>query len=345
MSLYLFITLTSLIIHAILIIPFINFLYKIKFQRVKQRTTDAFDKPTPIFDKFHQHKSGTPVGGGLLIVGVSVLLLFFFLWCFSFFDIPITTVYPSVSLEVLLIMFTFFSFALLGLYDDLKKIFSWEKKHFFGMRLRLKLIVEIVLALAISLALYFGLKITFIHIPFFGTHEVSYLYILFATFVIVGFANAVNITDGLDGLSSGCMLIALLSFWAVVHSIIDVPLSIFIAVWIGGLISFLYFNIYPSRIFLGDAGALAFGATFAVIGLMLGKPFALTIIGGVFILEIMTSFLQLMSKRYRGKKIFEVAPLHLLLQFKGWEEPKIVMRFWMLALVFALCGLMIAFMK
>ena len=140
-------------------------------------------------------------------------------------------------------------------------------------------------------------------------------------------------------------MIALLSFWTVARSIIDIPLSIFIAVWIGGLIAFLYFNTYPARIFLGDAGALSFGATFAVLGLILGKAFALPIIGGIFVIEITSSFIQLMSKKYRGKKYFQAAPVHLLLQYMGWEEPKIVMRFWLISLVFALVGLMIAFMK
>ena len=111
------------------------------------------------------------------------------------------------------------------------------------------------------------------------------------------------------------------------------------------MIAFLYFNIYPARLFLGDTGALSFGATFAVVGLILGKSFALPIIGGIFVIEIATSFIQLISKKYLKKKFFEVAPLHLLLQHKGWEEPKIVMRFWVFSIVFALFGLMIAFLK
>jgi phospho-N-acetylmuramoyl-pentapeptide-transferase len=96
---------------------------------------------------------------------------------------------------------------------------------------------------------------------------------------------------------------------------------------------------------LGDAGALSFGATFAVIGLILGKTFALPIIGGIFVLEVTSSFIQLMSKRFRGKKVFPVAPLHLYFQMRGWEEPKVVMRMWIFGILFALFGLMIAFMK
>ncbi len=345
MSLYLYITIISLIIHFVLIVPFINFLYIKKFQRAKQNTRDAFDKPTPIFDKYHQHKSGTPVGGGILVILITTILTLFFLGSFRFFGIYTHSNYPSIVWEVAIILFTFLSFALLGVYDDLNKIFFWEKKQFFGMRLRMKLIIEIILAMIISIALYSALGISIIHIPFFGVFDFSYFYILFSAFVIVAFANAVNITDGLDGLASGVLMIALFSFWAVARSIIDVPLSIFIAVWVGGLLAFLYFNIFPARIFLGDTGALSFGATFAVIGLLLGKAFALPIIGGIFFLEILSSLIQLLSKRYRKKKVFPAAPLHLLLQYFGWEEPKIVFRFWLFSIIFALFGLMIAFLK
>jgi phospho-N-acetylmuramoyl-pentapeptide-transferase len=316
-----------------------------KFQRAKQETKDAFDKPTPIFDKYHQHKSGTPVGGGILLVALTTGLFLFFYMSFYFFNLNVHTNFSSVFFEVALILFSFISFAFLGIFDDLNKILFWDKKNFFGLRLRVKLFVEIILALIISIGIYYGLEVSFIHVPFFGVFDLSYFYIIFSAFVIVAFANAVNISDGLDGLSSGAMMIALLAFWSIARSIIDVPLSIFIAVWIGGLIAFLYFNIYPARIFLGDTGALAFGATFAVIGLILGKAFTLPIIGGIFFIEIISSLLQLMSKRYLKKKLFHAAPLHLLLQYLGWEEPKIVMRFWVGGIIFALIGLMIAFLK
>lgn len=345
MSLYFYIVFISLTIHFILIVPFINFLYKNKIKRVDQSTKDAFDKPTPIFDSYNKCKTGIPVGGGILILVITSLLTLFFVLSFKVFNIYTHTNYPSIFLELAIILFTFISFGLLGVYDDLNKIFLWRSKHFFGLRLRLKLVVEIILAVIISFALFFGLQIRIVYVPFFGVFDLSFFYIIFSSFVIIAFANAINITDGLDGLASGTLLIALISFWTVARSIIDVPLSIFIAVWIGGMIAFTYFNIYPARIFLGDTGALSFGATFAVIGLLLGKSFALPIIGGVFVIEIATSFIQLISKKYLGKKAFKVAPLHLYLQFKGWEEPKIVMRFWILSIIFALFGLMIAFLK
>lgn len=345
MSIFLFATAISFLLNFSLIVPFIDFLYKMKLQRQDQKTMDAFDKPTPIFDKYHRHKRGTPIGGGLLLVATTVFLFSFFSFLFLFFKIPIRTNFPSFLSETKIILFTFIGFALLGAYDDLSKIFFWKEKKFFGLRMRHKLIIEIVLALIISWWLMTELKINIVHIPFLDVYNLSYLYLPFAAFVIVAFANAVNVTDGLDGLASGVLMIALAGFWAVASSFLDMPTAIFIAVWLGGLIAFLYFNIYPARIILGDTGALSFGATFAVVGLILGKVFSLPIIGGVFVIEIGSSLIQLLGKRYLKKKIFPVSPFHLYLQYKGWEEPKIVMRLWLVSILFTVFGLMLAFMR
>jgi phospho-N-acetylmuramoyl-pentapeptide-transferase len=345
MATYLFAVFVSFLLNFILIIPFINFLYRMKLQRPLQKTKDAFNRPTPIFDKFHQHKTGTPVGGGILVVITTIAVYAFFLLMFWFLKKKIPANFPALVAEIKIILFTFISFACLGLYDDLSKIFFWKHTQFFGLRLRHKLIIEIILGLIVSFWLFNDLKIQFIHIPFFGVFNLSYFYIIFSTFVIVAFANAVNITDGLDGLASGILLFALGAFWAVSRSILDAPTSLFIAAWLGGLMAFLYFNIYPARIILGDTGALSFGATFAVIGLILGKAFALPIIGGVFLAEITTSSIQLLGKRFLKKRLLPVAPLHLWLQLRGWEEPKIVMRLWLISIIFAVFGLMIAFMK
>jgi phospho-N-acetylmuramoyl-pentapeptide-transferase len=186
------------------------------------------------------------------------------------------------------------------------------------------------------------LGISILHIPFVGTLELGYAYIPFAAFVIVAFANAVNITDGLDGLAAGLLLFALFGLWVLSSTILDVPLSVFIALWLGALVSFLYFNVFPARIFMGDVGSLAFGATFAVIGLLLGKVFALLIIGGIFVIEIASSLLQLLSKKYLKKKILPAAPLHLTFQAKGWAEAKIVQRAWLLQIMLTLFGVWLA---
>ena len=344
MSIYLFAVFVSFLVNFALIIPFIDFLYRVKFQRAIQETRDIFNKPTPIFDAFHKHKVGTPVGGGILLISTTTLTFLIFLGFTVFINKKITTNYPSMMSEIKILLFTFISFAILGVYDDLCKIFFWKRQQFFGLRIRHKLILESILALIISLWLFFDLKISIMNIPFFGVYNFSYFYILFSSFVIVSFANAVNITDGLDGLASGILMISLACFWIVSRSILDVPTTLFIASWIGGLIAFLYFNIFPARIFLGDTGALSFGATFAVIGLILGKSFSLIIIGGIFVIEIFTSLVQLLGKRFLHRKVFPVAPFHLWLQLRGWPESKIVMRLWLTSIVLGVFGLMIAFM-
>lgn len=335
----------SLLINSIALVPFINLLYKLKLQRKLQKTKDAFDKPTPIFDNFHKIKAGTPIGAGFLIVIITVVLFVISFPILYYFWIPIKSIYANLGSEIKILLFTFISFALIGLFDDIKKIFFGENDQFFGMRLRHKLLLEIILSVLISFWLFSDLKIDIIHIPFLGVVNLSLFYIPFASFVIVAFANAYNITDGLDGLAAGVLLTSLVAFWVLSNATLDTPLSIFIAVWLGGLIAFLYFNIYPARIFLGDVGALSFGATLAVIGLLLGKAFSLLVIGGIFVIEVASSLAQLVSKKYRGKKLFSVAPMHLWLQKRGWHESTIVFRLWLVSLVFAIFGLWIAILK
>ncbi len=345
MSVYLLGLFISFLLNAILIVPFINFLYKMKFQRIAQKTRDVFNRRTPIFDKYNVNKTGVPVGGGILTVLTTVFLFAFLMLLFVLFNQPLRSNFPSIIAEIKIILSSFIGFALLGVFDDLSKIFFWQRNQFHGLRLRYKLSLEIILAVLVAWWLFFDLKINFIYIPFFGVFQLGWWYVPLAAFVIVAFANAVNITDGLDGLASGVMMISLISFWVISRSILDVPTSIFISAWLGGLIAFIYFNIPPARLILGDTGALSFGATFAVIGLALGKSISLTIIGGIFVVEIFTSLIQLLGKRFMKRKIFPVAPLHLWLQSRGWEESKIVMRFWIISILFAFFGLLIAFLK
>jgi phospho-N-acetylmuramoyl-pentapeptide-transferase len=330
----------SWFISSALYIPFIRLLYTLRFQRLNQVTRDAMGKRTPIFDKFHSSKAGTPVGGGLLIIVVTTLMYPLALLFMRYFWIPITSVYPIVS-EIKILFFTFISFGLLGLLDDAKKTFVMQN-DFFGLRLRQKLIIEIILALIISYWLYADLHISIFYVPLFGVFQMGWWFIPFSTFVIISFANAFNITDGLDGLASGVLVIGLAAFWIVSASILDTPLSLFIALFMGSILVFLYFNVYPARIFLGDVGALSFGATLSVVALILGKAPALVIIGAVFIAEVASSLVQLLSKKFLGRKIMPAAPLHLMLQYAGWPEPKIVMRFWILSIVCSIFGLWLA---
>lgn len=341
MALLLGLLIFSFVTTSISLVPFINLLYRLRFTRRTQKTKDAFDRPTPIFDRFHRHKKGTPVGGGFLVIAVVTLLFFLLFPLAKYLGVFVTHVYP-IKEEIHIIFFTFISFGLLGLYDDIMKFFNFNKTGFFGLRMRHKFLLQWLLALIISLMMYLNLKVDILYIPFIQTLKLGWLFVPFAATVIVSFTNAVNITDGLDGLASSVLMIALFAFWLLSASILDTPLSFFLALWLGSLIAFLYFNVYPARIWLGDVGALSFGAMFAVVGLLLGKTMALIIIGGIFVAEIFSSLVQLLSKKIRGKKVFPVSPFHLWLQLIGWEEPKIVSRALLASIMLAIFGVWLA---
>jgi phospho-N-acetylmuramoyl-pentapeptide-transferase len=338
--LYLGLLLFSFLITSILVVPFINLLYKLKFQRQKQVTLDFLNQKTPIFDKYHSQKSGTPVGGGLLIIGAVTLLFFLIFPILRFTNIFISSNY-QITTELQIIFFTFISFGTLGLYDDILKFFGFKKTGFFGLRMMHKLALQLLLAFITSSLIFFYLRIHFIYIPFFGPINLGFFYLPISTLTIVCFANFFNITDGLDGLSSGLLMIALFAFWVLANNTnsLDTPISVFLALWLGALIAFLYFNIYPARIWLGDVGALSFGATFAVIALLLGKLVPLVVVGAPFMFEGVSSAIQMFSKKYLGRKIFPAAPLHLTLQQLGWEEPKIVFRAWLAGIILSIFGL------
>ena len=325
--------LLSVFVTGVLLIPFIDYLYKMKFRRQKQKTVDMFNKPTPTFDKFNNCKAGTPFGGGMLIVVVVSVLTF---WAYGILGVQVN------GWQIAAIMLGFVGFGLLGLYDDLKKLVGGQGV-FFGLRFRHKFVIQWTLAFAISSILYFKLGYSFIFIRGFGLASLGFLFIPFAAFVIVAFANAFNIADGMDGLASGLLLICLVAFLAISSSQLDIPLGIFIAILTGSIGAFLYFNIYKARIWLGDVGSLSLGAVLAIIGLLTGKIIALAVIGGVFVVEIASSLIQIISKKFFHKKVFPVSPLHLLLRRKGWDEPKIVMRAWILGFLFAILGLYIAY--
>jgi len=329
-------TILSFVITGILLIPFIDFLYKIKFRRQHQNTRDFLNNRAHVFDMFNSWKVGTPFGGGILIIIVVTLLT---LWGYGMFGVEVG------GWELFVIFFTFIGFGLLGLYDDAKKLVNTDENPFFGLRIRHKLAIQVVLALIIATALYFKLGYSFLFIRGIGLAPIGLLFIPFAAFVIVSFANAFNVTDGLDGLASGLFLICLLAFLSITTTQVDTALGIFIAFLAGSVAAFLYFNVYKARIWLGDVGSLSLGASLAVIGLLNGRIIALAVIGGVFIIEIGSSLIQILGKKFLKKKIFPVAPFHLYLLKRGWEEPKIVMRAWLLGFMFAVLGLYIAFIR
>lgn len=333
----------SFSIASISIVPFINFLFKIKATRRKEAVSI---KKTTLFDKFHDIKAGTPIGGGIILISL-VTIIFLLIFPFaSHMGVFIRSSFDFKS-ELWIIIFTFVSFGLLGLLDDYVKIFG--KPHsgklgvVMGLSRKTKFSLQWVLALIVSYFLYNNLGINFIHFPLINYNlTIGAFYIPFAAFIIVTFTNAYNITDGLDGLATGLLTICLVTFGVIAAGNLDTPITTFIAIWIGVLMAFLYFNVWPARIFLGDAGALSFGATLALVGLMTGSTFSLFIIGGIFVLELTSSALQIYGWKRLNKPILPLAPLHNTFLTMGWEEPKIVVRAWLAGIMLAIFGLWLA---
>jgi phospho-N-acetylmuramoyl-pentapeptide-transferase len=330
----------SFLISSVLIVPFINFLYKMRFTR---RAEAPKRGKVPLFDKLHDIKAGTPIGGGLLIIVlVSVLFAIIFPLA-SYLGIYIKTAY-NLRWELVVIFFTFISFGVLGFSDDFVKLFVKPTKGilglWFGLRRRQKFILQWILAFIIGFIIYNNLGIHIVHIPLMErVIDLGFWYVPLSALIIVSFSNAFNITDGLDGLATGLLLICLAAFGVIVAGHLDTPLSLFISLWIGSLFAFLYFNIWPARLFMGDTGALSFGATLAVIGLLTGSIIALVVMGGIFVLEVGSSAIQILSWKFRNKRFFPIAPIHNFFLTIGWEEPKIVMRAWLLGIILSIFGL------
>lgn len=259
----------------------------------------------PFIDFLYSKKKGTPVGGGILIVTIVATLYALLFPIVIRLGVYITSAFP-IKEELNIIFFTFISFGLLGF-----------------IKTGPKLIIQILLSTTVASMLFFNLRVHVINIPNIGVLNLGWLYIPLTAFLITAFSKAFEIADELDGLSCGSLLICLLAFWALAVASLDTPLSIFIALWIGSLIAFLYFNVYPARLRLGQTGRLSFGASLAVVGLLLGKTVALLVIGGIFVIEL-------------------ISFPHRKLQKVGWEEPKIVMRAWLAGIMLAVFGLWLA---
>lgn len=333
----------SFTINAALIVPFIDLLYRLRFQRPSRDAADFMGKVNSIFNKLHKQKAGIPVGGGLLIIVTTTVLFVIVTSLLKLIGADMSSVYPFRA-EVNTIISTFVLFGLLGLYDDVVKFFPDRKNGSVGISWRVKLVGQLVLGVLICWYMYTNLNLSIINIPSFGVIDLGWVFIPFGALIITAFSNAVNITDGLDGLAGGLLMITLFALILLGFAIIDTPTTLFLALWIGGILAFLYFNTYPARIFLGDVGALSFGATLAVIGLMYGKIIAVMVISGIFLLEFLTSAVQMFGKRYLGRRLLPLSPFHLYLQNIGWEEPKVVIRAWLAGIALAIFGLWLAFL-
>lgn len=328
--------LLSFAVTAVFLVPFIDFLYYLK-KRYKKPIPKGYDKShTPITNRLLTGKDEeTPVGGGILLLVIIVVLSLGYAY-FQNFQIPN---------DLLILIFSLVSFGVIGLFDDIKKIMTAFSGKYQGLRSRYILALQIIFALLLSTSLYFVVGFNSFYVSHIGNFILGFWYIPLAAFVIVAFSNAYNISDGLDGLSTGLLIICLLALLGLASANLNLNLAHFLGIWIGCLFAFLYFNIYPARIYLGDAGAFAFGATFAVVGLLSGKLLGLGVIGGVFVLIVASSFLQIFFKKFFHKKLFPVAPLHMLLVYIGWKEPKVVMRLWLVQALFSIFGLWLALLS
>lgn len=292
--------------------------------------------------KSHLSKAGTPtMGGALILVAITLCIL---LWG------DLENRYVWVTL------LTTLGFGLIGWLDDYRKLVL---KHSAGLAARHKYLLQSLLGLGAAGFLYFTANYsveTQLFLPFFKNAVVSLgiLYIPFTYFVIVGTSNAVNLTDGLDGLAilptviiagalgiityaTGNINFAKYLFIPYVPGVGEV--AVLCSAIVGAGLGFLWFNTYPAQIFMGDVGALGLGAALGTIAVVIRQEFVLLIMGGIFVLETMSVILQVASFKLTGKRIFRMAPIHHHFELKGWPEPRIIVRFWIITFILVLCGL------
>ena len=273
--------------------------------------------------KSHQKKSGTPTMGGIFLIAAIIIA--------TVIEAPMTT-------EIVLALFIMIGHWILGFLDDYIKV---VKKRNLGLKARQKLIGQIIIAVITMVIATEMLDIrTTLWIPFAESElNLGILYYALVLFVIVGASNAVNLTDGLDGLASGNMAIAA-SCYAVVcmltgHS----DLAIFCAAIVGACIGFLRFNFHPDKIFMGDTGSLALGGAFAAVGILTHTEILLAVIGLIFVCEALSVIIQAISFQTTGKRVFKMSPIHHHFELSGWKETKVVFVFWAVGLIFGVIGL------
>jgi phospho-N-acetylmuramoyl-pentapeptide-transferase len=315
--------------------PFVDLLQKWKLGK-SIRTVASDGKSAELFNALHKKKAGTPTMGGVLIWG-SVLLVILLSRALSYFGIFEHSLLSRN--ETYLPIFTLLTVGCLGVLDDVFNIRGWGKSK--GLNIKPKIVTLTLFALLGALWFYFKLDYNQIHIPGIGDFVLGFWYIPLFIFIIVGSANAVNFTDGLDGLAGGLTIIAFSAYSALSYAHGLLILSAFCAVIAGATLAFLWFNIPPARFYMGDSGALPLGACLGVIAMLTDTVLILPFIALIFVIETLSIILQLISKKVFGKKIFHIAPLHHHFEHLGWPESQIVMRFWILGALFATLGLVL----
>lgn len=298
----------------------------------------------------HMRKEGTPTMGGLLLwLAVGIALLLWARW---------DNFYVCYTVAVGL------GFGLIGFLDDYRKLILRDPK---GLRARYKFPLQMGLGVVAMLILFDGFGFDrHLSIPFFKAvmPDLGWWYILFGTLVVVGASNAVNLTDGLDGLVTGPGIMAFLAYATIAYLVghaaiagyLQIPfpadspmgagipgvgeLTVLCGAVVGGLIGFLWFNAHPAEVFMGDVGSLPMGALLGTVALLTKHELLLLIVGGIFVLETVSVIVQVVSFKLTGRRVFRMAPIHHHFELKGWPESRVIIRFWIIALVLALVSLM-----
>ena len=331
-----FLSIISFLVAVIWLPLLINFLTKNKLGKSIRNNGQ-----TPIYTEMHKAKVGTPTMGGLLIWVTALFLVLFIFFLRQITGHEIFTVLNFlVRKETFLPLGILVAAAILGLVDDLVDIRKGEMGK-GGLRVRHRLLLYTAIAAVGAWWFFYKLEWSTLHIPFLGNFEIGWWYIPIFIFVIVATSFSVNETDGLDGLVGGLLLIAFITFGIIAFAQEKTNLAALCGVISGGLIAFLWHNIWPAKFFMGDTGAMGLGVTLGVIAMLTNTVFLLPIICLVFLLESLSVIAQKISKRFFHKKIFLSTPFHHHLEAKGWPEPKIVMRLWMIGGISAAFGLMI----
>jgi len=316
-----------------------NFLYKHKLGKKIRNSGN-----TPIFSQLHAHKSGTPTMGGVLIWGTTFIFIIIFYYLYLIFPNDFTSALNFLSQkETLLPLGVLLASALIGLFDDWLDVRAKGVFGGGGLKMRHRLIIYTLIAVIGALWFYFKLDWTTIHVPFLGYFQIGWWYIPVFIFIIVATSFSVNETDGLDGLAGGTLMIAFASYGIISFAMGRYDLATFCGVILGALLAFLWFNIPPARFYMGDTGSMSLGVTLGIIALLTNNVLILPFIGFIFLIESLSVIIQILSRKFRKKKVFLSAPIHHHFQARGWPESKIVMRFWLIAGVMAVIGLMIFF--
>jgi phospho-N-acetylmuramoyl-pentapeptide-transferase len=320
-------TVLAFVVSMLVTPAFTTFLYRNRLGK-KIRQTDFNEKSAPIFYKLHRHKANTPTMGGLLVWITTALLTLVFNFSRTATWLPLAVLVAT---------------GVIGAIDDLYNIKGIGPNN-GGLRFRHKFLIYLVIA--VLGALYFAFKLEWIyrgiHVPGLGEFAIGYWYIPLFILVLIGTSFSVNQTDGLDGLAGGLLAMAFLAVGGTAFFQGQFGLAAFAGTIVGALLAFLWFNIHPARFFMGDTGAMALGMTLAVLCFLTNTVLLLPVIGFVFVLEGLTTIIQIFAKKYFKKKVFLSAPIHHHFEALGWPETRITERAWIIGSVTAVIGLVLS---